>query len=177
MGDLSTKPPPFSSTARALSAGALNMLRAAIPRLISGGPGISVKKFGDRLVVSLKDSAGAVPGASALATITEVRGTYLICDKDGAEIAVAKPWALRYGVQFPANGGDLSYVYNDYHTRTAASASGETTEFQRITPDYEVGEELLVRRVASARIFEDNGGPGIVWIDENNLGRCWAVPE
>jgi len=167
-----SKPPQFKAGDRTLSAGALNMMLNLIPRIITGGAGINVARLGDKIVVRLAPVQGAAPGTVAIATITAIHGTYLLCDKDGAEITVAKPWGLRHNVEFPTGGGTIRYVYTAYGRRIATQA-GES-ETQVITPDYEVGEELLVRRLASARI-NDEGGEPIVWADLNVLGRCWAV--
>lgn len=172
MANQEQKPPPFDARSQVLSARHLNMLRSAIPRLITGGHGVNVAKMGDRFVISVIPERGTPPPTAALASITAIHKTYLMCSKDGAAVAVAKPWGLRWGVVFPS-GVTYDYDATDYGLRTA-DPTGDAEE-QRITPDYEVGEELLIRRVPSSRIFEDGGGPMIVWIDENIMGRCWAA--
>jgi len=169
MGDLYEKPPPFKANASTLSARALNLMRDAIPRLITGGAGIKVSRSGGRVVIGQVAGAGNSPGTAALATIGEIKDTYLVCDKDGASIAVAKPWGIRRGVVFPTGA---TYVYASPSQRTKTVGGVDTVE--NLTPNYEVGEELLVRRLVSSRIFEDGDGPMIVWIDENTIGRYWG---
>lgn len=178
MPDQKEKPDPFRPGATSISATALNMLRAAIPRLIRGGFGINVKKYGDRYVIQLADQQGTPPGTICIAVITALYDTYVVCDRDDAAISVAKPWALRKGVDFPSAA---AYVYSDAITRTATQATF-TTESQKLTMPYEVGEELLVCRLPSARILDSNGdevldvnGNSIVWTDLNTAGRSWAT--
>jgi len=170
MAEQKIKPPPFVAPATSLSASALNALREAIPRLITGGDGIIVERFGDRFIVRQAGAQSGKAGSMGLATITAIFDTYLVCTKDGASIKVAKPWGLRRGVDWPAAA---TYTYSAPGTRSAVQ-SGYTTETQKITPDYEVGEELLVARLPSARIDDDDGNL-IVWYDMNAAGRCWAT--
>lgn len=169
MAELHPKPSPFKAGSKVVSAGALNKLVTAMIRQITGGAGINVNKFGDRIVISLAEAQEGRVGSSALVTITAINDTYLECDKDGAAIKVAKPWGLRNEVDFPV-GPD--YVYHNPQHRTA-TLGGETEE-QFITPSYQVGEELLAKRLPSSRI-NDEAGKMIVWIDENLIGRCWAA--
>jgi hypothetical protein len=168
MSNLKNKPPAFHG-GQALSAKALNDLRAALPRLLQGGKNINIRAFGDRFIIDHTVPQGTRAGTTALVTIRSVHDGYLVCDRDGADIMVAKPWTLRRGVEFPAGP---SYEYHTANHRTATQ--GEDTEEQYITPTYEVGEELLVMRVPSSHI-EDGGGNMIVWVDMNNAGRAWAV--
>ena len=169
MAELHPKPSPFKAGSKAVSAGALNKIVSAMIRQITGGAGINVAKFGDRIVISLADLQEGRVGSSALALILEEKEEYLVCDKDGANIKVAKPWGLRNGVDYPI-GPD--YVYHSPQHRTATL--GANTEEQYITPVYQVGEEILARRLPSSRINDDDDNM-IVWIDENLIGRCWAA--
>ena len=53
---------------------------------------------------------------------------------------------------------------------------GGQTEEQFITPLYQVGEEILARRLPSTRIeTEGEESEMICWVDENIVGRCWAA--
>lgn len=169
MAELHPKPSPFKAGSKVVSAGALNKLVTAMIRQITGGAGINVNKFGDRIVISLAEAQEGRVGSSALVTITAINDTYLECDKDGAAIKVAKPWGLRKDVEFPIGP---TYTYHTAQYRTATE--GAETEEQYITPSYQVGEELLVRRLPSSRINDDDDQM-IVWIDENLIGRCWAA--
>ncbi len=173
MADLNDKPPLFMAGARSLSAGALNDLMAAIPRLIRGGAGVNVKKIGDRFIISLAaDQTGAASGVG-IATITDVSNdTYLVCDKDGATVNVARPWALRNGVDWPTGP---EYAYDTPGVRVATL--DDVVENQRVTPDYQVGEEILVARLPSVRIDGDDDESAIVWCDLNTAGRCWTTLE
>jgi len=170
MSDLFEKPLPFKANANTLSARALNLMRDAIPRLITGGAGIKVSRSGGRVVIGQATGAGAAPGTAEKVTITELKNTYVLGTKgDGATIAVAKPWGLRRGVVFPTDG---TYVYATAHQRTKTVGAVETVE--NLTPVYEVGEEILARRLVSTGITEDGDGPAIAWIDENTIGRWWV---
>lgn len=169
MSDLKRKPAAFVPGSRTLSAGALNLILTATPRLITGGAGIGVGKMGDRIIVSRADPAGAPPGTAALVTVKEVKGTYLVCDRDGATINVAKPWGLRHDAQWPA-GYVYTYITPDYRT---AESDVYGSVRQRLTPNYEVYEELLARRIPSCRILDEDEET-IVWLDENNAGRHWV---
>ncbi len=171
MGDLKQKPPLFKAGASSLSANDLNKIMESCFRQLVGGAGISVSKMGDRVVISLSKGADNKASAFSLVTILEEFGTYLKCDKDDAIIYVAKPWGLREGVDFPTGP---TYEYHTFSWRTATL--GEVVEEQYITPDYEVGEELTVKRLISARITDDGDNP-ILYIDSNELGRCWATEE
>lgn len=171
MPNQNEKPAPFKAGATSISAKALNDMRAAIPRSITGGNGINVQKFGDgRYVIQLADAQGSAPGAMAIARVVTIHDTYLVCTKDGATINVAKPWPLRRGVVWPVGP---TYTYSAPGVRQAVQ-SGFTTENQRLTPDYQVDEYLLVVRLPSARINTD-AGVLIQWVDMNNGGRSWAT--
>jgi len=169
MPEMYPKPQPFKAGRKTVSAGALNKLVNAMVRQITGGVGINVKKFGDRIVISLGEPQQGQVGSSALAVITEEKPAYLICNKDGATINVAKPWGLRNEVDFPTGP---EYTYHTSQHRTATL--GADIEEQYITPSYQVGEEILAKRLPSSRI-DDEDGNMIVWIDENLVGRCWAA--
>lgn len=171
MPDMNERPPAIKAGQPTLSARSLNKIREAAPRLITGGNGIDVKKLGDRFIVNLKDSPGAPPSTIAIVTVISVEDEYIVCDKDGATINVAKPWALRKEADWPSV---KTYVYTSAHERTASEA-GEADEEQSY-PDYEEDEELLVVRLPSARIndVDDNK---IVWHDLNAVGRTWSSPS
>ncbi len=147
MPDQKDKPGVFKAGATTISARELNMLRAAVPRLLKGGAGISIEPYGDRFIMRLADTQGTPPGSIAIVTITELHNDFLVCDRDGATITVAKPWALRAANGAPVNIG------------------------------YVVDDELLVARLPSARVEDANGDPVydangniIVWEDLNTAG-------
>ncbi len=91
-------------------------------------------------------------------------------DVGPAQFAVALPWLLR---QTPFNGqtyNGVSYTYTGIHVRTATA--GQTSETQRITPDYVLGDVIYVGRYI-------RGGTGVSQnlesVDLNLDGRCWAA--
>ena len=175
MAELHPKPSPFKAGSKAVSAGALNKIVSAMIRQITGGAGINVAKFGDRIVISLADLQEGRVGSSALVTITAINDTYLECDKDGASIKVARPWGLRKGVDFPT--GPI-YTYDNEESQHRTATGGGQTEEQFITPLYQVGEEILARRLPSTRIeTEGEESEMICWVDENIVGRCWAAED
>lgn len=170
--NLKPKPPVFKAGSTSISAKALNEVANRAPRVITGGPGISVSGPKDKVIVSYDAYKGKEPGAITMATITAIKGTYLECTKDGATIKVAKPWGLRKDADIPSG---VSYSYSsDGSSRQAGS--GEDGEEQFIVPAYQTDEELLVVRVPSTRIKDDDDAP-IVWADLNTLGRSWAANQ
>lgn len=169
VADQKRVPDPFKAGAMSLSAQSLNDIRNAILRQITGGAGIVVEKFDNRVVIRLASTTQSAPGDVAIVTITELRDKYLICDKDGATIPVAKPYGLRKDAEWPTGP---EYTYDGASTRTAVQ-DGYSDETQKITPDYQVGEELLVVRVPSARLLDDDNIL-ILWMDMNVGGRTWA---
>ena len=60
MSDLKNKPNKFQR-GTPISAGALNKLADATPRLLTGGSGVNATKFGDRVIFSAKELATATP--------------------------------------------------------------------------------------------------------------------
>lgn len=174
MSDTKDKPDIFRA-GQTLSAKALNLLRDAIPRLFRGGSGVAVTKVGDRYIISLSDTQGTRPGSIHIVEVVSVFPEYLKAKKLGeggqhSIISVAKPWGMRKGTAWPAGP---TYTYNEAGTSRTA-VSGSITETQVVTPNYQIGEQLLAVRLPSARI-KDVDDNLIFWEDINQAGRCWAA--
>ena len=114
----------------------------------------------------ISETEGSIP---VKMQITEIKETYLICDYSGTSIKVAKPWAIRMGVDFPSGP---AYVYNSATHRTATQ--GATVEEQYITPAYGIGEEITAASTGF-EVLKDVDGNIITWIDINTAGRSWAT--
>ncbi len=154
-----------------LKASDLNEIITAIIKQISPGKGIKIDTFGDKITITnIAPHTNPVTGVRMI--ISSIKNTYLVCDWEGQAITVAKPKGLRKEAEWPSADGQ-TYVYTTA-TRRTASQAGETDEEQYITPPYEVGEELLVRRVGNSGIDDDSNNP-IRWRDANDGGRCWAT--
>jgi hypothetical protein len=126
--------------------------------------------------------AVAAGGASAIAfIIVEEFDDYLECtDPDGETVNVAKPYLLRkepfdgLSVDYdnPQSTQSVTYTYdNDYVDRREAD-DGTSTETQRVTPEYYVGEEILG---ISCEVELTNADLTCAYVDLNTGGRCWAA--
>lgn len=165
-------PRPYHTGQRNIPATSLNQVLDATKRMIQGGNGINVRNFGDRLLIDLAAAVNAPGDVTALFTITDISNPeFLICDRDGDEVFVARPWTLRESSAFPSG---YDYTYTDANERTASD--GTSTETQQITPSYEVGEQIIAIRVIT-RINHDVGEDEvpIKWVDVNTAGRAWAA--
>lgn len=153
---------PFPGAAR------LNELVDPVTRIDRGGPSLQlppdvpiyVQTFQLKLNFIFDDYLQGV-----LQTIysggTEVLGT--------TNILVGLPWLLRRTPFHGQTYNGVSYTYTGLHTRTATQAS--TTETQKITPDYVLGDTLYCARI----VLGGSGvAPAIRSIDLNADGRCWA---
>jgi len=177
-----SKPPEFSSGARVISAKNLNELRDAIPRLLIGGRGVNITSCGDRYMVSLAEEQGRYPSPFALMEVVWEYGQFLWCyrkmlDGDDQLTAVAKPWHLRWGVNFPEVEG-VEYEYPD-RADDYRLVNGIT---QQIYPPYQEGQEILAVRLPSVRIEEGSlqypeyPAAPLVWLDMNVANRSWGAP-
>ena len=112
-----------------------------IPRF-EAGEGIRIEQHKRRVHIS---ATGEEADTVALVTIVSIEDEYLVCDREGAVMLVAKPWGLR-GVS------DIIPPYQE-------------------AEEGEEGEELLVVRVPATQIKSD-GGDNIIWVDMNTASRC-----
>jgi hypothetical protein len=167
------KPPPFKA-GEPISAAALNAIRMAVPRLITGGTGICATKLQDKIIISEPPGIKPKVGDLVLLEVVEIFGSYLRCTRGGAIIPVAKPWGLRHGVDFPAG---YTYIYDEVDFNHRVVTVNGVDYNQYITPDYVIGEEILACRMPSTKLYTEDDEVLIKWIDGNNLGRCWAELE
>ena len=89
------------------------------------------------------------------------------------QILVARPWLLR---RSPFDGGSwngIGFTYSDDQTRTATQAA--TTEVQRITPAYVIGDVIFCAGQVYGGVGVDQGGLALVALDMNVDGRSWAA--
>lgn len=104
----------------------LKALVRMIPRVITGGKGISVRMFGDRVVIESKAEQAPPSGGSkiALFRVEEEKDDYLVCtrfspgvepDPEAPSIKVAKPYLLRrtpfHGETIDYGRGEIRYTY------------------------------------------------------------------
>ena len=90
-----------------------------------------------------------------------------------SQILVARPWLLR---RTPFDGGSwngIGFTYSDDQTRTATQAA--TTEVQRITPAYVIGDIIYCAVDVYGGVSVDQGGLALVALDMNVDGRSWAA--
>ena len=158
---------------RALSADELNSIVKSLISQISGDNAtIKVSAFGNKLIIS-QIATKTNPVSAIPMLIEEIKNTYLVCAYGTDSISVAKPWGLRKETAWPSEDGDITYVYASATQRTASKAD-QDDEIQYLTPPYEVGEEILAKRLTTTKINDDSGNP-IKWEDTNFGGRCWAT--
>lgn len=100
-----------------------------------------------------------------IATITAINDDTLTCSLSDEEITVNKPYALQKtpfdgeSIEYD-NGDTVSYSYDTYRRREATL--GGDSEYQVITPDYWVDEEILITKISNS------------YYDLNQAGRQWA---
>ncbi len=89
------------------------------------------------------------------------------------QILVARPWLLR---RSPFDGGSwngIGFTYTDDQTRTATQAA--TTEVQRITPAYVIGDIIYCAGQVYGGVAVDVSSIPLVALDMNVDGRSWAA--
>jgi len=124
MADLKDKPNAFTEGQESLSAGDLNKVRDATPRLITGGSGVHTIKFGDRIIISSrkKDKTNVT---TAIMTVAEEHEDFIVCYYDGGYVPVAKQWRDRGSTgQYDIDGGEEVLAVRVPSARIAGS-SGE----------------------------------------------------
>ena len=143
-----------------------------------------LRRFQDGLSVDLPDSGG-VAGASNYfrwAQIISVSEDYLVCKAynviagttAGDNFNVAKPYLLQ---QYPFNGESITYIDGETITYTKDATdpeykrnhnNGTTSADFIITPNYFVGEQILIMKVPTYI-----NGTIYNWV-ELAMGRYWA---
>ena len=170
----------------AITSARLNELRDAILSVVTGGAGIAVRAFGNRLVIEAT-GVRALPSMAYVRRfrVQSVENDYLVCRPYHAaneslgdtDVNVAKPYELRrtpFHAQTIAYPGAQSITYTYASQREREADDGTDTETQVMIPDYWDDDEILaVRNIA--------GGTGVtvsevalVWEDLNTAGRMWA---
>lgn len=179
MGTINNKPAAFVPGQKKLSAASLNMILKAIPRLITGGDGIEVRTFHDKLVITARKNKAVDVEPILLNVLRWDEPNFVICERGGKEVWVAKPSILRQGSSFPTGP---TYAYTDATHRIATE--GETTEPQVITPAYSIGEEIAVMRCHTKLQYDVESTETLttytvncMLLDMNIAGRCWAQGE
>lgn len=194
MPELFPKSAPHRSGDEAISAKALNRIREAVPRTISGD-GVQVKRFDDRFII--ENTQAHVREVDELKTfvVIEEFDDYLTCvsfdffrelqeyDSDlgesrladriyGAMVYVAKPeWLQKSpydGKTVNQYGTDYEYIYTTVGHRTANSAA------QSISPSYYPGAIITAKNMMTGYEYSISGSffP-IDWSDINTAGRNW----
>ncbi len=164
---------------RGVGALRLNKLIRAVERLYRGAP-----------IARVAHPGGLASTVVQRFKIQSVVQDALICYwYDGVNVGeqdvyVAKPWALRGSLTEQTIGALAvtfsAYVEPEYQEKTA-SASGESDETWKVTPDYEPDQEIIGLDVSLL------GGTGVeytgsdmvtrpvFWLDLNQVGRVWAL--
>ncbi len=194
MAQLEPKPDPFKPGQQNISAESLNKIVRAVVRQVRGGGGTDVSYYGDRVIVSSKDSKPTVQGISnyvAQFTVVKEFKDYLLCigffqpiNEDGISspqlydavidpaniqrVYVAKPYILQ---QTPWDG---KTVDGKLITYTGLAARNYGTTAQTITPKYIAGDVILATKATSGYYDPDNDHP-VAWMDVNSAGRSWMA--
>ena len=90
-----------------------------------------------------------------------------------AQILVARPWLLRRSPFDGSSWNGIGFTYSDDQTRTATQAA--TTEVQRITPAYVVGDIIYCAGRVYGGVAVDLTGVPLTGLDMNVDGRSWAA--
>lgn len=90
------------------------------------------------------------------------------------EINVAKPYLIRRTPFDAGSRGGISYTYTSDTERTADDGVEEITEV--VTPQFVVGDEIIVSKVSGGTGVEIPGDPAtpVTLLDINNDARTWA---
>lgn len=101
---------------------------------------------------------------------------YIVCrswngsDEGDTDIYIAKPWKLRHTA---SNYETITTLTTD-DAETVTVSDGDTDETWKITPSYEVDDELYYVAVAGTGVTVSGVGE-LGKIDINVDGRAWAV--
>lgn len=173
---------------RQLRAALLNELVALIPTVIIAGPGLEIKRAGQKITVNLRRQGNTTIPLGKEFKVVSVEEDYLICHTwDGrveglVDVKVALPPLLRR-TPFDGQSRDgFSYVYasGDNTRRTSTNDTDSTTEEQVITPSYVAGDVIVaMKRIeGTTGVFEGaNDTLPLEWVDMNVDGRCFMEEQ
>lgn len=88
-----------------------------------------------------------------------------------ADVLVARPWCLQHVAAHYAGLTSLTTV----NAQQVTATDGSTTETWKVTPSYQVGDEIEIRPVPVGGVVPTVGGVALAWIDANVDARAWAV--
>lgn len=176
----------------------LQALVRMIPRVITGGSGIFVRMFGDRVVIGMREGPAPPNGGTKIKTfkIVEEKDDYLVCirstpgveDDPETTVNIAKPFLLRktgfHGETIDYGRGSIKYTYSEIGIRLAEVMSINpaddnveetdegTQESQMIVPPYYVGEIITAHQGETG--LKDEVNENIGWSDMNTGARTWT---
>lgn len=126
-----------------------------------------------------KGGAASTPTQTKRLHFKQMFGDYFMTQEG---IAVAKPWLLRASRttqnDFDGNTWNITYL-NDNSSKAYQSRKkvfSTTTEYQRISPPYNVNDEIVAEQMDDTGIsyIDSHGNPQAVTWAEVRPGRMWA---
>jgi len=171
-------PLPDFKPGQKLLASDLQLLRDALIQVLTGGPGVQITSFGDRLVVSV-DQKRTPNSRFRQMSVVSNHGDYIKCkalnasgSEDGDSIYVLKPWELRRSPFDGETVGGVAYEYSSDDERTATPSSG-APEVQSISPEYFAGAVIYAMDTDTSVEVETDQFSKL--IDVNLDGRKWKA--
>lgn len=174
--------PDFETGLRLTSADLNAIVRNLFTKIV-GGAGVLVRHAAGQVVISLVKNEKVVDEDLYLQVETEL-GDYLVChhvDAQGnvgsANVYVLKRWDLRTSPFSIGTHNGFTYSYTSVNERTSTKVSDESTESQKISPDYYNGAKITARRQNVYVLLSGGAGDGEYTNLVDNSHRQWAVPE
>ena len=156
-----------------ISASLLQQLAEGTVRSVSGS-GVRAGTQNGSLTVSVDRKIPRAP--FRLMAIQSISNDYLTCKRlyrgatTGGNVMVLKPYELLHDVVYYPQ----LTVFTTVDAQTATATDGTTTETWAVTPDYAVGQIILVYRLFTDYV-DAGSAVAIEWVDLNISGRAWAV--
>jgi len=141
---------------------------------VVGGAGANVTKQGGSICVEQTPQIQRAP--FRLMEVQSISNDYVTCKRlyrgatTGGNVMVLKPYELLHDVVYYPQ----LTVFTTVDAQTATATDGTTTETWAVTPDYAVGQIILVYRLFTDYV-DAGSAVAIEWVDLNISGRAWAV--
>lgn len=195
----------FKSPQKILKAESLNNMQDMIHRDITGGPGIRVETFGDRVSIQAAtedvQTGGVqpIPGTLAFFNVESVFGNILNCRRvsvSGISGDLTPVFMSDIFLRDRYDGKSIYYgagetIKYTYETTIRRQASTDTvSETQEITPPYfsntndlesidQISDKIVAIRLLSPILYINELSETVpaVWQDINTAGRAWAAVQ
>jgi len=197
--------PGFRRGQDSLDTSDLNAMVRAIPRVLVGGNGTKVRRFGDRIIIETDKTKTPKPSKELKAfKVISIQEDILLCspyipgqntNPESELTAVAKPHLLQFspwhGKTVRYGSFVVKYTYQEKDKRLAVrdpdssqSSGNSREEIQTVTPPYFIPSgwndndvfDVIIARPAITKFYVDNDPTKpVVWEDINTGGRQWAV--